>query len=172
MENVMNLHHVLGAFVACVALVPGGSHGAEPDAEPVSGYVVRNAEMRQAVQAIAKGFCIDLRDFHTGESLTGRHADSIRGGLDPHYMARHGLEEGELPIVTAPFRDIHDIRVADDLRTVLCIVNTEEGGREVIVLKLDGEEGETYSTLYFSPVNPPDAESGFFEPWILKVAPE
>ena len=166
----MCIHHVFGVFIISVALVPVWSRGAEPDAQPISGYVVRNAEMRQAVHAIAKGFCIDLRDFHTGEALTGRHADTIRGGLDPHYMALHGLEEGELPIATAPFRDIHDIRVADDLRTVLCIVNTEEGGREVIVLKLSAEEGETYSTMYFSPVNPPDPDSGLFEPWILKVA--
>jgi hypothetical protein len=90
--------------------------------------------VRHRFESSARGFCNHLRDDHTGAALKGLHADRIRGLLDPHDMAEHDLEEGELPIVTAPFRDIHDVRVADDLRTVLCIVNTEEGDREVIVL--------------------------------------
>jgi hypothetical protein len=134
-----------------------------------AGWRVFNPGLEQGVQALAKGFCIDLRDHYSKEPLHGRVADLLRHYLDPEYLKKHDLEEGDLPILTTPFRRLDDFRVSDDLESVLCTVDNDAGRKEVILLRIVIDRGEKYSYIYFRPGRPPDSKSGFFAPWVLKI---
>lgn len=128
-----------------------------------------NPGLEQAVQALAKGFCIDLRDHYSNEPLHGRAADLLRHYIDPEYLKKHDLQEGDLPILTTPFRRLDDFRVSDDLESVVCVVDNDVGRKEVILLRIVIDRGEKYSYTYFRPGSPPDPKSGFFAPWVLKI---
>ena len=61
---------------------------------------------------------------------------------------------------------LHDYKVADDLRTVLFIVDSKGGtGRELIMVRWVVYEGH----LYLSPEKAPDPKTGIFRPWILQA---
>lgn len=132
--------------------------------------LVFNPGLEQAIQALAKSFCIELRDNYSTEPLTGRAADKLRHYFDPEYLKKHDLEVGDLPILTTPFRRLDDIRVSDDLQTVFCVVDNDSGRKEVILVRVVIEHrDDRYSYAYIRPANPPDPDTGFFAPWVLKV---
>ena len=55
--------------------------------------------------------------------------------------------------------------MADDLRTVLFLVDAKGGGRELIIVRWVVYEGH----LYISPEKAPDPKTGIFTPWILRT---
>lgn len=117
------------------------------------------------VAAMAKAFCINLRDFYSKKPLTGQHADTLRRLLDPEYLRKHHLDKGELPAVTTPFRRLDTWYIADDLQSVLCVVDNDKGQKEVFVFRIV-TRGRRH---YFRPGNPPDPQTGFFAPWVLRA---
>lgn len=152
------------AFIAAATFA-----GEEPDRR--SGVIIRNAEARQALQAFAKHFCIELRSYHHWEApLTGRVADKLREYIHPDYLEKHGLEEGDLPIVTEPFGKLVVIyRLSDDHKSILCITENEDKQRELFLFRLEVEEGDRYSRYGIMPASPPDPETGLFKPWVLRM---
>jgi len=140
------------------------------DAPQPAGMVVPHTGLEQAIAAIAKGFCIDMRECYSTKPLTGRYADKIREYIDPAFLKEHGLEEGPLPIMTTPFRKLDDIRVSDDLQTVLCVVENENARKDVILLRVAIKPfNDRYSYASIRPGSGPDVQSGKFVPWVLKA---
>jgi hypothetical protein len=97
------------------------------------------------------------------------HGDlRFRDFFDPRYLKKHGLTDRDITFeVTADwpwYQGIHNIVVADDNRTALCILNTKDG-KELFILRWVVYEGH----LYISPENAPDPKTGIFKPWILRT---
>ena len=85
--------------------------------------------------------------------------------IDPRYLAKHGLSEGELPVKTIVVGSVFNMTIAQDRRTVVCEVSTREHEKDLILLRLTLHEG----ALYLSPGTPPDEQGGTFSPWILRM---
>ena len=62
------------------------------------------------------------------------------------------------------YQGFHNIVVADDNRTTLCILLMKEG-KELFILRWVVYEGH----LYISPEKAPDPKTGIFKPWILRT---
>jgi hypothetical protein len=96
------------------------------------------------------------------------HGDvRFRDFFDPRYLKKHGLTGRDIAFEVIDnwpsFRGIHSIVVADDNRTVLCILDTKDG-KELFVLRWVVYEGH----IYISPEKAPDPKTGIFKPWILR----
>jgi hypothetical protein len=91
----------------------------------------------------------------------------FRDFFDPRYLKKHGLTDRDIAFECSDHQGIHNIKVADDLRTVLCIVDPKGGKKasELIILRWVVYEGR----LYLSPENAPDPKTGIFKPWILRT---
>lgn len=101
--------------------------------------------------------------------LPSGHDDlRFRDFFDPRYLKKHGLTDRAIAfevIADSPvYRGIHHIAVADDHQTTLCIVDTS-AGKELFVLRWVVYEGH----LYIAPEKAPDANTGIFKPWILRL---
>ena len=96
------------------------------------------------------------------------HGDvRFRDFFDPRYLKKHGLTDHDIAFEFADHQGIHNIQVADDLRTVLCTVDPRGGKkeRELILLRWAVYEGH----MYISPDKAPDPKTGIFRPWILRT---
>jgi hypothetical protein len=92
----------------------------------------------------------------------------FREFFDPRYLKKHGLTERDIPFEVIDkwpsYQGIHNIVVADDNQTALCILDTK-GGKELFILRWVVYEGH----LYISPEKAPDPKTGIFKPWILRT---
>ncbi len=157
-------------LVTCLlAGTPGPS--AQPDkGRDASGlpFAIGNREEPELnqLQAFAKDFCVAMRRLH-GE----KGGNALRPYFDPRYLKKHGLLDRDLSVNTAAVVPIFAIDVADDMRTVLCVVGTKanpkdkESVKEAILLRVTVHEGK----LYLMPHKAPDPKSGTFTPWILRT---
>ena len=126
-------------------------------------FVIGNRDEPTDTQlnAFAKIFCVALRKLNSDDSK----AHALRVFIDPRYLAKHGLSEGELPVKTIVVGSVFNMTIAQDRRTVVCEVSTREHEKELILLRLTLHEG----ALYLSPGTPPDEQGGTFSPWILRM---
>jgi RNA polymerase sigma factor (sigma-70 family) len=92
----------------------------------------------------------------------------FREFFDPRYLKKHGLTERDIAFEVIDkwpsYQGIHNIVVADDNQTALCILDTK-GGKELFILRWVVYEGH----LYISPEKAPDPKTGIFKPWILRA---
>lgn len=117
-------------------------------------------EVDEANRVLAKVFCVALRR---------KDHPAIRGMIDPEFIRRHGLgADGNLPVEIAPVLGIHNIVMARDANTVLCLYTTAEGDKEALLLRTRWRGDK----LFIVPGGPPDSESGMFPPWILRQSLE
>lgn len=156
---------VLLALTFCpVAVATEGSD--EPTERENSQFTfdIGNRKAPTATQrhVIAKSFLDAMR--RHGSVTT----DQLRNKyFAPSYLKKHGLTEKNVPVRMAPVRTIYNIQVADDDRTLVSFVKTEQA-REVILFQTVVEEGN----LYLLPLTDPDSESGEITPWILRMIVE
>lgn len=155
-------------WIGLVAGFPGLS--APPQEERGTNglpFVLRNPEEPDEMELLvfAKQFCVAMRE------RGGGSAAPLRAFIDPRYLRQHNLEAGPFPIQTAAVVPIFTLQVADDRKTVLCVVGTRENAaagetvREAILLRVTVHEGK----LYLLPVRGPDPATGSFNPWILRT---
>jgi hypothetical protein len=85
--------------------------------------------------------------------------------IDPRYLKKHGLTDRDLAYEIGDDTGTQNLQVADDLRTVLFVVNAKGGGKEMIIVRWVVYEGH----LYISPEKAPDPRTGIFKPWILRT---
>lgn len=86
--------------------------------------------------------------------------------IDPRYLKKHGLTDRDLVYEIGDHVGLHNYHVADDLRTVLFIVDSKGGtGRELIIVRWVVYEGH----LYIAPEKAPDPKTGIFRPWLLQA---
>ena len=109
---------------------------------------------------LAKSFCVVIRRNHVAGNL-----EPSRNYVDPVYLEQHGLGEGELAMEMMPLLGIHNIQVGEDGDTVVCLVDTDDGKKEVLVLRAVERAGR----LYFSPEGAPEEGTGRFSPWVLRM---
>ena len=137
-------------LVVCLA-VPG--RAAPPDKEPDDDQI----------HVFTKTFLVTMRKHH-GD----KNANALREYLDPRYLKQHNLTDRDLAARMAPVGDILNYVIADDRRTVLCVVETKANPnapvKEAILLRLSVHEGKPY----LSP-KAPDPKTGSFTPWILRT---
>jgi uncharacterized protein (TIGR03067 family) len=90
--------------------------------------------------------------------------------LDPRYLKKHGLTDRDIAYEILDHQGLDGYEVADDLRTVLFVVDSKGGGKELIIVRWVVYEGH----LYIAPEKAPDPKTGIFTPWILRtvVRPE
>ncbi len=164
------------AIACCFGIAAHNSANGIPSPEQQSGQdqqdertgiVIHQNGTEQACQAMAYSFCIEMRDKRREGPQTGEKAAWFRNFIDPQYLAEHNLTEGDLPLMTLPFREVRDIRVSDDLETAYCVVTTEDQGTEVFLFRFINDGAEPYARYHFRPANPPDEQTGFIEPWVL-----
>jgi hypothetical protein len=85
--------------------------------------------------------------------------------IDPRYLKKHGLTDRDIAYEILDHQGLHHYHVADDLRTVLFVVDAKGGGKELIIVRWVVYEGH----LYISPEKAPDPKTGIFKPWILRT---
>ncbi len=116
------------------------------------------------VLAFTKTFLVAMRTHH-GD----RNGNAIREYFDPHYLKKYHLLDRDLAVQMAPIGNIWNYEVADDRRTILCLVETQATPnapvKEALLLRVAVHEGK----LYVSPVKAPDPKTGSFTPWILRT---
>lgn len=145
-------------LVAClVAVTPG--RAAPPE--------VPRTQNEMRVAALAKRVCVALMNHH-GDN----NANALREFIDPGYLKKHGLTDGDLSVAMPAVGGIFDIQVADDEQTVLCIVRTgpvaKDPVKEVLVFRVSDTEGKG-GVRYLLPPKAPDSKTGVFTPWILRT---
>jgi len=149
---------------------PGKPDSKEATEQSSSGVLIHKNGLLDASQAFAYSFCINLRDHRGAKPLTGKQADYFRSQfLDRKYLEKHGLLEGDLPLITEPFEKPVEIRISDDLSTIAFITDSVNRGKELFLFRTVVEKGDPYSRIYVSLPNPPDPETGFIQPWIMRV---
>ena len=131
----------------------------QPEARPTQ------TEMR--VLAMAKSFCVAMRNHH-GD----KNANALREYIDPAYLKKHDLTDRDLSIPMAAVGALWNIDVADDGRTILCILQTGANARErineILLLRVSDTEGKG-GERYLLPPNAPDPKTGAVTPWILRT---
>ena len=111
--------------------------------------------------AFSKRFCGALQKLNNGEI----ERDAFRVFFDPLYLEAHDLKEGAFPVTTVAVRWVFDIQLANDRRTVVCEVETEENQKELLLLRLTVHDRRVYLT----PHAPPDPTTRRFTPWIFRM---
>ena len=111
--------------------------------------------------AFSKRFCGALQKLNNGEI----ERDALRVFFDPLYLEAHDLKEGAFPVTTVAVRWVFDIQLANDRRTVVCEVETEENQKELLLLRLTVHDRRVYLT----PHAPPDPTTRRFTPWIFRM---
>ncbi|MHC4875398.1 MAG: hypothetical protein ACYTGL_02795 [Planctomycetota bacterium] len=109
---------------------------------------------------IAKRFCVALRRNHQREK-----SSALREYIDPEYLRKHELDGGSFPVATTPVLSIHNIMVADDHDTILCLVDKSDGTELALLLRTVERDGK----LFLAPESIPDRQTREFTPWILKT---
>ena len=150
--------------ICVVAVMPGYSD----DSDKVPGittepYVIGNREEPTRTQLLhfSKMFCVALRKLNNDESKRG----ALRVFFDPRYLEAHDQREGAFPVETVAVGAVFNIQIANDRRTAVCQVETDENPKELILLRLTVHEGK----LYLTPHAPPDPKTRSFTPWIYRM---
>jgi hypothetical protein len=164
------------AAVAGVLAMTGAAQDKQSDKPP---HVVEKPDKKAGVDTFAHGPTKVVgdpnEDLLLSESklfmsrMPSGHGDlRFRDFFDPRYLKKHRLTDRDIAFeVTADwpwYRGIHNIVVADDNQTALCILDTKEG-KELFILRWVVYEGH----LYISPEKAPDPKTGIFKPWILRT---
>ena len=140
-----------------LALIPGTALG---DRQPLDiGNREEPTEAQQLV--IAKSFCVAMRRNHNREQVP-----ELRGYFDPRYLKEHELLNGDFKVRMAPVMNIRNILLAKDKRTLLCMVETSKGAKELILLQTTVHDGK----LYLLPARAPNRTSKSITPWILHTS--
>ena len=126
-------------------------------------FVIGNREEPTETQllAFAKSFCVAMRRQHDNADVP-----ALRGYFDPRYLEEHALLDGDFRVQVVPIGVIHNIRMADDKRTLLCYVETGDRQKEAIRLRAVTREGR----LYLLPPKAPDEKTQLVTPWILRMS--
>ena len=120
-------------------------------------YKVEREPTEEEILVPSKAFISDIRN-------PGKIR--FRELIDPRYLKKHGLTDRDLAYEIGDHEGLQSYEVADDLRTVLFIVDSQGGTeRELIMVRWVVYEGH----LYLSPEKAPDPKTGIFKPWILRV---
>jgi hypothetical protein len=119
-------------------------------------YKVEGELTEEQLLVASKAFIADSR-------LPGRIR--FRELLDPRYLKKHGLTDRDIAYEIGDDQGLDNYHVADDLRTVLFVVDAKGGGKELIIVQWVVYEGH----LYLSPAKAPDPKTGIFKPWILRT---
>jgi hypothetical protein len=142
-------------------------------------HVVEKPDKKAGVDTFAHGptkvVGEPTEDLLLGESklfmsrMPSGHGDvRFRDFFDPRYLKKHGLTDRDIAFEVIDdwpsFQGIHNIVVADDNRTALCILNTKEG-KELFILRWVVYEGH----VYISPENAPDPKTGIIKPWLVRT---
>ena len=143
----------------CSCIVPAQLFGQSATYE---ASTIGNREEPTETQqlAFAKGFCVAMRRHHDTKDVSG-----LKGYFDPQYLEEHDLLEGEFTFEMAPVGSIHNIVLAHDRRTILCLVETDNSKLEAILLRTIVHDRKQY----LSPVMSPDQTTGTVTPWILRT---
>jgi RNA polymerase sigma factor (sigma-70 family) len=132
----------------------------KPDMKPYLDrrlpYKVEGEPADMDVLVPSKAFIADI-------CLPGRIR--FRDLIDPRYLKKHGLTDRDMAYEILDHQGLDRYEVADDLRTVVFVVDSKGGGKELIVLRWVVYEGH----LYISPEKAPDPKTGIFKPWILRM---
>lgn len=163
-----SVHKAISVVAFGLLACPSLASSEEPhDDQLLRGLNIGNRSEPTASQlaVFAKSFCVTMREFGSGEKLTGRAAEKFREFIDARYLARHGLQQGDLPMNTIAVKKNLSIRVADDQRTMFGSFITDSGEKEAIIFRasLNGK------ILSIVPVCEPNTETGFFDPWLLRT---
>jgi hypothetical protein len=118
-------------------------------------YQVEGEPTEEDILVASKAFIADLR-------LPGRIR--FRELLDPRYLKKHGLTDRDIAYEVSDDQGLNNYHVADDLRTVLFVVDSKGGAKELIIVRWAVYEGH----IYISPEKAPDSKTGIFKPWILR----
>jgi hypothetical protein len=154
---------VLTAAVAGALAVSGAARAAEGPLTPGQPAPPADGERQRLEEAgpvTVKQFVAALRQRFSDEK-----AAELRKFIDPHYLKRHGLQDGAFPIQRVVTGAIYDNRLSDDPRTALIVAETEGAAKECFLFRLTVHGGE----VYLAPLSPPDKQSKSFRPWILRV---
>jgi len=157
-------------------LVGTPNSSAEPTKEPdASGlpWAIGDREPDDTdLSAFAKDFCVEMRKYN---GLSGGDpkpdAARLRKYFDPRFLEKHNLADDEFPVQMAPVFPIYTMQIADDRKTILCVVGTKENAsakdlvKEGILLRVIVHEKK----LYLSPEKGPDPKTKTFTPWILRM---
>jgi hypothetical protein len=131
----------------------------KPDLKPQFAWLPHKVEGEPTEENIlvpSKAFIADI-------VLPGK--SRFRELIDPRYLKKHGLSDRDLAYEILDHQGLHHYHVADDLRTVLFVVDAKGGGKELIIVRWVVYEGH----LYISPEKAPDPKTGIFKPWILRT---
>ncbi len=134
--------------------------------DPVAPLEIHGTQTEMRLLAMAKGFCVAMRNHH-GD----KNANALREYIDPAYLKKHGLTDCDLSVPMLAVGALWNIEIADDGRTILCIVQNEANAKvpinEVLLLRVSDYEGKG-GERYLLPSNAPDPKTGTFSPWILR----
>jgi RNA polymerase sigma factor (sigma-70 family) len=128
----------------------------KPQLDTKLPYKVEGEPAEMDVSVPSKAFIADI-------CLPGRIR--LRDLIDPRYLKKHGLTDRDIAYEILDHQGLDRYEVADDLRTVLFVVESKGGGKELIILRWVVYEGH----LYISPEKAPDPKTGIFKPWILRT---
>lgn len=118
-------------------------------------YKIEGEPTEEIILVASKTFISDIRN-------PGKIR--LRELIDPRYLKKHGLTDRDIAYEIGDHQGLHNYEVADDLRTVLFIVEKGEK-RELVMVRWVVYEGH----LYISPETAPDPVTGIFRPWILQM---
>ena len=151
--------HILVALVLATSAIVSVSRA---DKKSPSGKVAprenltgRDLDMAQKV--VVKHFLVAMRR---------SNLDEIQKAIAPEYLEDLKLgEDTNVPVDIAPVLGIHNIIPASDGTSVLCLYTTQDGAKEAMLLQTVQEGGR----VYVLPSTLPNAETGNFEPWTLRI---
>lgn len=129
----------------------------KPQLDDKLPYEVVGEPTEESILVASKTFISDIRD-------PGKVR--FRELIDPRYLKKYGLTDRDLIYEIGDHVGLENYHVADDLRTVLFVVQSKGGtGRELIMIRWVVYEGH----LYLLPEKAPDPVTGIFRPWILQA---
>ncbi len=129
----------------------------KPQLDTGPSYKIVGEPTEEQILVASKTFIADIRD-------PGKVR--FRELIDPRYLKKYGLTDRDLIYEIGDHVGLENYHVADDLRTVLFVVQSKGGtGRELIIVRWVLYDGH----LYLSPEKAPDPVTGIFRPWILQA---
>jgi hypothetical protein len=128
----------------------------KPQLDTLLPYEVVGEPTEEDILVPSKAFIADIRN-------PGKIR--FRELIDPRYLKKHGLTDRDLAYEIGDHTGMQNYHVADDLRTVLFVVDSKGGGTELFIVRWVAYEGH----LYVSPEKAPDPKTGIFKPWILRA---
>jgi hypothetical protein len=128
----------------------------KPEVDTRLPYEVVGEPTEETILVASKAFISDSRN-------PGKIR--FRELIEPRYLKKHGLTDRDIAYEIGYDQGLHNYHVADDLRTVLFVVDLKGGARELVIVRWVVYEGH----LYLSPEKAPDPKTGIFKPWILRT---